>query len=280
MKISSYSFFSFKRFSFFSPFGFASFLNRVYEVAYHYKYKKDFPLFSLSSVGGGELSSFFEESKDSFDFFDIVNTAKFVKKAKVVEKNQAMLKASFKKNRKSLTLFKLRSSFSRFFLRSLFYFRKKFFFSFFNRFRYKISKFFRFFFFKLDKAIFFFKKSIFVKFYFFFFNLKRVPSFKFFFTKRFSSSYYNHFFRFFVFSKVFFFKKEIGLLRKLVSFRNKFKKFFFFVNKERFFRFFFFWKKFFFLGSFFFFNLNPLKKNVYYLYKIVIFRVLIKLLKN
>jgi hypothetical protein len=276
LKLSSYSFFSFKRFNFFYPFGFVSFLNRVYEVAYHYKYKRDFPLFSSF---GGFLGEELNNSMDNFDFFDILNTEKFNQKFAIIKKREAMIKARFLKNRKLLTVFRLKSFFSRFFLRSLTFFRKKFFFSFFNKFRYRLYKIFNVFLFKVEKAIVFLKKSIFLKFFFFFGGLKKKKNFNFFFSKS-LNKYYRHFFRFFFFSKFFIFKKEIRLLFRFISFRDRFNKIFFFNNKQTFLQFFYFWKKIFFLGSFFFFNLNPLKKTVYYLYKIVIFRVLVKLLKN
>jgi hypothetical protein len=238
LKLTAYSFFSFKRFNFFSPFGFVSFLNRVYEVAYHYKYKRDFPLF-FSDTSGGFLSEEFKNSKDSFDFFDIVNTTKFNQKLVIIKKREAMIKAMHNKNRKSLTMFKLKSFFSRFFLRSLVFFRKKFFFSFFNKFRSKLTKIFSICFFKLEKAITFLKKVIFFKFFLFFYSFKNVFLFNFFFSKNFNK-YYKHFFRFFFFSKFFFFKKEVKLLYRFISFRNSFRKMFFFNNKEHFLRFFYF----------------------------------------
>lgn len=47
IKISEYSFNALKRFEFLSPFGFVSFLDKIYKVAYHFIYKSEFPLFKV-----------------------------------------------------------------------------------------------------------------------------------------------------------------------------------------------------------------------------------------
>lgn len=224
----SYSFSSFKRFNFFSPFGFVSFLNRIYETAYHFKYKRDCPLFVLAR------DEVIDIKEKQFVFEDLFDPERYKLLMAEIKKREERRKAALK-SRRPLTIFTLRSFFSRYFLRSIGFFRKKFFFSFLNNFKHKVTRFFHSFSFNLDSKIADIRRSIYLKFKFFFSKLNKLPFSIFFFGKFFNRYYYN-FFRLFIFSKFFFLKKELFFLRRLVFFRIAFKRLFLFANKSFFFK--------------------------------------------
>jgi hypothetical protein len=243
LKISEYSFSSFVRFKFFEPFGFVSFLNRIYELAYHFKYKKDFPLFesvhSIEVIVKKEKEKLKE--KDiilSFNVADLFDAAKFNRFIAEVKRRDTFSK-DFRSKIRPISFSVLRSFFSRSFLKGISFFRKRFFFSFFNNFRFKFTNFFQFHLSHLENVIEYLKRSIYLKFFLFFSRIKRFSFSKFFFVESLKKYYYN-FFKLSIYSKTFFFKKKMKLLRDLVFLKAFFKNLFFLKNKKVFLKFFYF----------------------------------------
>jgi len=160
-------------------------LTRIYELAYHYKYKRDFPLFESEYSVEVFLNKEKEKEKAedillSFDVADIFDTVKFNRFIAEFKKRTTWRKGSRKKKR-PISLSILRSFFSRFFLKGISLFRKKFFFSFLNNFRYKLTNFFQVYLSRVEGNINFLKWSIYIKFFLFFSRLKRFSFSQFFF---------------------------------------------------------------------------------------------------
>jgi hypothetical protein len=135
LKITNYSFSALRRFKFFKPFGFVSFLDRIFNTAYHYYYKKNNSLFETETVLTETVSVSKKEEPLSLltkIFYPEVyaNALKEYKK-----QNPAFFRSSWKK---------IKPEFSRYFFKNIGLFRRKFFFSFVDQFRIKVDNFFSF----------------------------------------------------------------------------------------------------------------------------------------
>jgi hypothetical protein len=66
------------RFNFLAPFGFVSFLDKIYNVAYHYIYKSEFPLFKVDPLNDDVDFADEKETTDFADFFDPLKTLRHI----------------------------------------------------------------------------------------------------------------------------------------------------------------------------------------------------------
>jgi hypothetical protein len=261
LKISTYSFFSLRKFKFFAPFGLISFLYRIFNLAYHHIYKSSYTLF--------EDSSDIDVKPEIIDFVKGIRDPDLWKRQMEIFKTwdirlQDTFSLSSRDQKK--TWKKVKPIFSSFFFKNIGFFRRKFFFSLVSNFHFKYSHFFSIFYKRLNYQIKKIKLSILLKISFFLSApIKKINI-------KFILKYLKHHF--------YFFKKEAKLLYKFIFFRHFFKNSFISEKKNIIFKIFFFWRRFFFLGSFLFFGFKPEKRKVFSRFKVVIFRVLIKLLKN
>ena len=67
LKISNYTFSFLKTFNFFKPFGFVDFLQKMFDLSYHYKYRSEFHLYVNNEQTLDKKSIF--NSDINFDFY-------------------------------------------------------------------------------------------------------------------------------------------------------------------------------------------------------------------